>query len=130
MLNSIAVTLRDLGRHHEARLVLEEALDVHRAAGQPRLEAHGLAVLGDVLVAMGDASEARQCYTKSLEIRRAIGDRPGEGWMLHHLSRAQLGLGLVEEGRRLGGEAAVIAQEIGDTDLKAALQQLQHRSAV
>jgi tetratricopeptide (TPR) repeat protein/class 3 adenylate cyclase len=130
MLNSIAVTLRDLGRHSEARLRLDQALEVHRAAGQSRLEAHALAVLGDVLVAMGDASEARQCYTRSLEIRRATGDRPGEGWMLHHLSQAQLGLGLVEEGRRLGGEAAIIAEEIGDADLKTALQQLQHRSAV
>jgi tetratricopeptide (TPR) repeat protein/class 3 adenylate cyclase len=130
MLNSIGVTLRDLGRHSEARQRLEDALTIHRTSGQARLEGHALAVLGDVCMAGGDVNEAQRCYASSLEIRRATGDRAGEGWMLHHLARAQLGLGLMEEGRRLGGEASSIAAAIGDTELSAACQRLQHRSAI
>lgn len=130
MLNCIGVTLRDLGRRDEARRRLEDAIGVHRAAGQSRFEGHALAVLGDVVAAMGDFSGAQRCYEGSLEIRRSTGDRTGEGWMLHHVARTQLSRGLVEEGRRLAGNASGIADAVGDPELKKACEQLRHMTAL
>jgi tetratricopeptide (TPR) repeat protein len=129
MRNSIGVTLKALGRRDEARTALEKAVAHQRAAGQPLLEGHALAALGEIHHEVGDTGRALECYEASLRLRRQVRDRRGEGWMLHHLARAHLDRGLPGQAREQIEDATRIADEIGDAELGTALERLRHGSA-
>jgi tetratricopeptide (TPR) repeat protein/class 3 adenylate cyclase len=119
-LNSLAVTLRALGRGDEARERLEEALALHRANGQRRLEGHATAVLGDLCHDIGDGEGAVAYYTRSLTTRHEIGDRRGAGWMLHHLARAHHLCGSTVEVAACLAAAEEVAGDIQDEELSEA----------
>jgi tetratricopeptide (TPR) repeat protein len=124
MLNSIAVTLRSLGRRVQAQARLEEAITNHREHAHFRLEGHALAVLGDLHHDVGDSEHALDCYERSLGLRRRIGDLEGGGWMLQRLARTELARGLAERARTYAAEAERVATECGSNDLLLACEQL------
>jgi tetratricopeptide (TPR) repeat protein len=124
MLNSIGATLRRLDRPVEAERRLREGLQLHERSGQKQLEAHALALIGDLLVDRDDVDRAIGQYSRSLEIRRAIGDRRGEGWMLHSVARCELARGEPYRVREHLIAATRLADECGDAELAGACKQL------
>jgi tetratricopeptide (TPR) repeat protein len=124
MLNSVAVTLKAMGRHEDARDRLEESLAVHRRAGNRLLEGHAFAALGDIALERGEADRALWLYTESRGLREEIGDRPGEGWMHNRIARAHLSLGAPQVASQHADLARQIAVELGDRELLLACEQL------
>ncbi len=117
MMNSIGLTLFRLKRHREAEDQMLEAIDAHRGRGHAQLEAHALAVLGDICVDEGRHEEAIEAYAGSLQLRWDLDDRPGEGWMLHHLARVHAARGEDDRAREYLDQALVVALETGDARL-------------
>jgi predicted ATPase/class 3 adenylate cyclase len=126
MLNSIALTLKELGRVAEAQSRFEQAIALHRKSGQRQLEGHALAALGDISADRGEREGAVEYYDRSLEIRRSIGDRRGEGWMLYNLVRYDGAERRVDE--RLV-RALQIAETCEDHALATACDELRRASA-
>jgi tetratricopeptide (TPR) repeat protein len=120
LLNSIAATLKSLGRPGEARERLEQALKLHRESGEQLLEGHALALLGDIHKTEGRLQEARDSYRCSLEIRRAIGDRKGEAWMLLAIAETTAALGAPGEVPEHVHRASEIAAELKSAELSEA----------
>ena len=87
ILNSVGATLLKLRRHDEARTALEEGIRANARSGERLLEAHGHALLGDVLVAAGRPRDAGLAYERALALRLALGDRRGEELIRERLSR-------------------------------------------
>jgi tetratricopeptide (TPR) repeat protein len=121
MLNSVGITLKQLGRPAEAESRLEEAVALHRETGQRQLEGHALAALGDISDERGDRHRAVEYYERSLEIRRGIGDDRGEAWMLCNLARTG---GTALQDRERVERATRLAQGCGDPELTAACEAL------
>jgi tetratricopeptide (TPR) repeat protein/class 3 adenylate cyclase len=124
MLNSMGATLKLLDRSTEAEQRLREGLRLHERSGQKQLEAHALALIGDLLVARDDIDHAFEQYSRSLEIRRSIGDRRGEGWMLHSVARCELARGEPYRVREHLIAATRLADQCGDAELAAVCTQL------
>jgi tetratricopeptide (TPR) repeat protein len=120
ILNSLGVTLTRLHRPEEARTALEESVGLTRESGQPLLEAHALAALGQVYQMIGRLDRAVQYFEQSREIRQTLGDRTGEGWMLHRIAEARAALEEPDAARDAAAAAARIAAKSGDVDLIAA----------
>ena len=119
MSNSIGACLLKIGRLDEARTTLDAAVRTHAAGGEPLLEGHALALLGDVAVAQADIPRAASCYERSLAVRRRIDDRRGAAWMHLSLARALAPL----DASRADAEAAhalALAEDLGDADILAA----------
>ena len=75
ILNSLGVTLTELGRPEEARTALEESVAVSRRTGERLLEAHALAALGQV-----SRSSSRSNGPRATSSSRAIsGTRSATG---------------------------------------------------
>jgi tetratricopeptide (TPR) repeat protein len=89
MLNSIGVTLHRLSRHDEARAVLDESIALNREIGEGLLEAHALAVLGDVWRACGRPDLAASCFEQSLALRVTLVDLDGERAMRARLAETR-----------------------------------------
>lgn len=124
--NSLGVTLRKLGRRDEARLRLEEALEMHRLRGASLLEGHALAALAELDLEADDVEAARRRFRSSLDIRRELGDRRGEGWMLHGLARAAIADGeYPERTDDLLTRAEEIGRALPDRDLVEEVRSLQ-----
>ena len=70
ILDSIGQTLIAQHRPAEAAVALHEALDIHRAVRNRRIEASDLHYLGVAAMALGDHPAARQYFTDALTIRR------------------------------------------------------------
>lgn len=132
MQNSIASTLHALGRNADAEETVRRALAAHQPGGRTQLEAHALALLGDLCAERDDHAAATAHYARSLQLRRVISDRRGEGWMLHHLAHARMA-DAASSDTQVSADAArrdllaadAIARECGDAELVAACQQLQ-----
>jgi len=73
ILNSLGVTLSRLGRHEEARCVLEESVALNEATGQRLLRAHALAALADACAATGRRADACRYYEGARAIRSDLG---------------------------------------------------------
>jgi tetratricopeptide (TPR) repeat protein len=119
MINSIGACLLKLERWDEARHALEAGVRAHAAAGEPLLEGHALALLGDVAMAQADAVRAVDCYEQSLAVRRRIDDRRGAAWMHVSLARALA----PRDAARADAEATralALAEDLGDADILAA----------
>jgi tetratricopeptide (TPR) repeat protein len=125
MLNSVGITLEQLGQTAEARSRLEEAVALHRETGQRQLEGHALAALGDISEELGETLAAVDYYERSLAIRRDIGDHRGEGWMLYNLARSG---GAGRHDRERVTHASQIAEGCGDQELATACEALRHAS--
>ena len=124
MLNSVAVTLKAMGRHEDARTRLEESLAVHRRAGNRLLEGHAFATLGDIALEQGEADRALWLFTESLGLREEVGDRLGEGWMHNRIAKAHIALGAPHSALQHADTARQIAHELGDRELPLACAQL------
>jgi serine/threonine protein kinase/tetratricopeptide (TPR) repeat protein len=124
MLNSVAVTLKAMGRHEAARARLEESLAVHRRAGNRLLEGHAFATLGDIALEQDEADRALWLFTESLALREEVGDRPGEGWMHSRIAKAHIALGAPHSALQHADTARQIAHELGDRELLLACEQL------
>jgi tetratricopeptide (TPR) repeat protein len=125
MLNSVAITLKQLGQLAEAQNRFIEAVALHRKTGQLQLEAHALAALGDISTELGDAEGAAEHYKRSLEIRRQTGDHRGEGWMLYNLARGGGAGGTAAEMVLRASELAAVCS---DQELITACEQLRSTS--
>ncbi len=119
MLNSVAATLRRLGRVDEAVDLLKGALTSHLRNGEQMLAGHALASLGDCYLDGREFDGAESCFQQSLRIRRELGDRRGEGWMLHRLASAYRKRGDKEAAAAMFSKAADLGEEhsIGDLSL-------------
>jgi len=124
VLNSMAVTLKDMGDAPVALTRAEEALRVNRATGQQVLEGHTLAILGDLYFDVDSLDEALKHYEASLDLRREIADGRGEGWMLHHLSRLYAAKGMNDLAGSFASEAAALADHHEDAELRNACAEL------
>ena len=124
MMNSIAITLGMLGRRADARERLEEALAHHRDTGQPHLEGHALAALGDWYWESHDVERAAEWYERSLQTRQSIGDERGEGWMLQRLARARAAAGDHECARTMLTRAQDLSSQCSDEELMHACAEL------
>ena len=130
ILNSVGATLKALNRLHDARERLREALIVHRRAEQPQLEGHALALLGEISLELDEWSDAISSLEASLAIRRRLGDVRGEGWMLHLLARAHLARDRPDRARESVVSAERAGVACGDSELRAACQQLRRSSGL
>jgi pimeloyl-ACP methyl ester carboxylesterase/tetratricopeptide (TPR) repeat protein/class 3 adenylate cyclase len=124
ILNSLGVTLRDMGQTVDAVANLREALEVNRMTGERLLEAHSLAVLGELEHENREYEAAVEHLEASLAIRRDLGDRSGMGWMLYRMARANSELGSVTAARGLAASATEIAEELADRELGKACRAL------
>src|SRR5690606_9395131 len=120
MLNSIAVTLKAMGRVDEARGRLAESIALHRRSGGHLLEGHARAALGDIELEVGAAGRALEQFTTSLVLREEARDRAGEAWMHLRIAAAQRALGADGAAAPHVLAARRIAQELGDAELSAA----------
>jgi len=105
--------------------VLGDAMRVSEHTGERQLQAHALAMLGDVYLATNRTGEALASFTASLRIRLSLDDRTGEGWMRERLARVQRALGDHDALRAEALAGLTIADELQDEALKTALRQLQ-----
>jgi tetratricopeptide (TPR) repeat protein len=124
MQNSIGLTLHKLGRDDDALRRLQNALETHRAAGHPQLEAHALAVIGDIEAGQGHFESALESYAASLQLRWDENDRLGEGWMLHHMAAVHAARGEDERAGEYLRQALVIAAELGSERLLGACDEV------
>ena len=99
-------------------------VEVNRMTGERLLEAHSLAVLGELEHENGEYEAAIEHLEASLEIRRELADRPGVGWMLYRMARANSALGSTTAARGLAASAAQIAEELADRELGDACRAL------
>ena len=92
--------------------------------GERLLEAHSLAVLGELEHESGEYEAAVEHLEASLAIRRDLDDRPGMGWLLYRMARAKSALGSVTAARGLAASAVEIAEELADRELGEACRAL------
>jgi predicted ATPase len=118
VLNSIGVVLRDSQGFDGALEPLHQALEINRRTGQRQLEAHSLAILGDVYSALGKAKQALVQYEASLGIRRELNDQGGEGWMLLRIAQVEASRAQWDQALDYAGQARTLADEIGDAQLR------------
>ena len=111
------MTLTRLDRRDEARTTLEASAVLTRETGQPQLEAHALAALGQLCRIEARPERAVEYFERSLALRRTVGDRIGEGWMLHRLAEARTTLGEPDSAREAATAAARVAAESQDATL-------------
>jgi tetratricopeptide (TPR) repeat protein len=130
MLNSIASCLRSLHRHEDALDVLHDALAVHRQAGNRKMEAHALSLLGDALLETERTDAALKAYADSLQLRWDLDDRHGEGWMLQRMARAYTAQGDAERAASYGKQAHAVARELDDPALEEACRALTGQPSV
>jgi DNA-binding SARP family transcriptional activator/predicted ATPase/Tfp pilus assembly protein PilF len=100
--------------HQAARVRLERALDLARAAGPQGLEAHIRRDLGILSWGQGDYPAARAQFESALALFRRLGDRSGESNALRSLGIVSGDQGDLSAARGFFEEALAIAREIGD----------------
>ncbi|MEO7118103.1 MAG: adenylate/guanylate cyclase domain-containing protein [Candidatus Limnocylindrales bacterium] len=115
---SHASTLVGLGRHAEARRVIEERL-ARMARGSPTGSgAYLKARLGWVLWRSDDPGAARPLLMEALAEARATGDRPAEAWAIHDFGIVESMLGDLVGGAVLVRESLTSALAVGDFALQ------------
>ena len=107
---NMGVASQHLGRPEEARLHLENAVQLADSTGQPRSKAYALTSLADVKIMVGKPEEAKEHCFRALEILTELGDRIG-------ISAAYANLGIAE--RVLGNLAS------GEEYFKESIQALE-----
>jgi serine/threonine protein kinase/tetratricopeptide (TPR) repeat protein len=102
------------GRLEEARALIEQALDLHRAADGRRGEGRALSCLANVCLIQGRSEEARELYEQALPIHRAVGDQKTEGSTLANLATVYSHQGCWEEARVLFEQSLTIDRVLDD----------------
>ena len=74
VLNSLGACLTKLGRHDEARTVLEESLALSRRIGVRQIEAHALAALGRMSLSAREPGRAIEYFGKAASVAADAGD--------------------------------------------------------
>ena len=125
MLNSIGVSLKNMGEMEQAVDILTLAVEMNRQTNERLLEGHGLSILGQVFFEMGNLPRAIEVFRSSLGIRKEIGDRKGEGWMAYQLGVAYAAQKADIEASECFAEARRIAEECGEAELLRACENFQ-----
>ncbi|HVG97222.1 MAG TPA: DUF4062 domain-containing protein, partial [Chloroflexota bacterium] len=97
-----------------ARARLEDGLAVFRRAGERRLVARALTVLGLVLTSQDQAAAAVSHLGESLGIAREVGDRAWEAFTLRSLGDATFVAGDAAAARALFGQSLRLYEALGD----------------
>lgn len=114
VLRSLGSAYAAAGRHAEARLHYDAALDIYRRAHDPRAEAVVLGWLGIVQHQQGQVEEARTQSEVALALLRHAGDRCSEAMVLANLGGFHLDVGRMEEARSQLEAALPILREVGN----------------
>jgi tetratricopeptide (TPR) repeat protein len=102
------------GNYEEARAAFEEAMEIHREAGDHYGEAHSLYSLGSMALVEGDYRYARPLLEQSFAMMKELGDRQGEAVCLSSLGGIAEEQGDLEEAQRFLEESLSICRELGD----------------
>ncbi len=113
-LSVLGLILLHTGRLLEAAPAFTEALEIHRALGQRRLEAATLNNMGWVAVGLGRYEEALLHYKRSLKLAQDLGDRLGVGIRLANLGQTCTELGDWERGQKYLDKAILLQESLGD----------------
>ena len=119
-LNSIAATLRSMGRHADARASLARALEHNERTARAELLGHTLGMLGTAEMEAGAPARAIPYLERSLAIRVEHGDTRGEGWMCYELSRAAAAGAMPDRARAMLDTSTRAAKACGDAELSDA----------
>ena len=113
-LENLGAVYRETAEPSQAQLYYEEALEIHRAAG----DASGIASchnhLGSLFHRMGRFKDAATRYELALESRRDLGDRHGTASSANNLAGSLLMLGRLKEASELFDEARQLAEELNE----------------
>jgi tetratricopeptide (TPR) repeat protein len=102
------------GRLEAAQHLCEQALAIHREAGDRRREGNVLGNLGILHLHQRRPEKSRQILEQALAIFREVDNRRAEGSMLSNLGAVCMELGLPVEARRLYEQALAIHREVGN----------------
>jgi tetratricopeptide (TPR) repeat protein len=105
-----------LGNYAEAKQLLQQAVALFKATGDPRSIAMALSYLSPVAHTLGHSAEAKQLLYESLTLSRNIGDRWSTILSLNHLGVVtyQVDAASWPEAKRLHEESLAISKELGD----------------
>lgn len=106
--------LADQGRRDEAQPLLERALAIAPATGDPLAHGHALAALTLAHWKGGDLRAAMDAGVEALTVFRRLGHRPTEGTVSYRLAAVARGLGRPRAARRYASQA-IDAGEAGST---------------
>ena len=120
ILSSLATVASDMGDPHEARRTFDQALDLHRAAGDRRAEARSLITLAVVEWESGHLDRAIDLTRESLAIALDTGDRTIECHAQANLAGFMLDRGMLDASEQLLAGASRLAVAIGDRCREAA----------
>lgn len=112
--------LADQGRRDEARPLLERALAIGVASGDPLARGHALAALNLAHWKGGDLRAAAETGETALGLFRELGHRPTEGTVSYRLGAVARGLGRPRAARRYAAHA-IAAGEASSTRTTVAL---------
>ena len=110
---NIAFDYAQLGEYEKALDEYSLALSLFRTATSPYGQAHALAGIADVHIALKDDEKAEGYLKQSLAIRRAIPDRQGEAVLLTRLGGIAIRRSQADEALRLYRQALAIDQVAG-----------------
>jgi predicted ATPase/class 3 adenylate cyclase len=111
---TLAQALRRAGRMEDARLRLDEALGLARAARDERREGRLLVALGNHFREQAQAAQAHACFAGGLAIARRVGDRATEGRARSSVGLLRRAEGQTQEAREHFAAALAIARELGN----------------
>jgi len=103
------------GNTPAGRRMLEEAVDLARAAGDKRRAAGALSVLGELSRADGELKRAAVLYNEALALQRGIGNRAGLAASLEGLGGVAAAAGRADAAARLLGAGRAICGAGGGT---------------
>jgi len=116
-LNNLSFVNLRQGNYDRAQDLVNQALDLARAAQLRPLEAESLNILGSIYFYLAEYAQSNEYYTQALRIRRELGDRFGESMTL-----GNLGLGAYEQNDLKAAKAYyeqsldIVRQEIGSRE--------------
>jgi len=125
MLNSIGVTLKNLGKKEQAKAALKQAVEWNRNTSQRLLEGHSWSALGDISFESGEYKDALEYFNASFQIRKDIADRKGEAWMLYQLARVYAAQKNESSASQCLAEALQIGRECEENDLLRACKEFE-----
>jgi tetratricopeptide (TPR) repeat protein len=101
------------GKPEDARLLLEQALEVFERNGNEWWIAFVLAFLGKTALAQRQYGRAHESLSEGLAIYRRIGNRWGLGLFLGTAAQLRFELGALQEARALAEEARTLLIGVG-----------------
>jgi predicted ATPase/DNA-binding XRE family transcriptional regulator len=103
-----------LGQAAHARALLDEALPLLRAAGNPQALADALRIAGTLTQLMGDYVAGRALLDECLALAQSLGDRWTSAFVLSQLGLIAHSQGEYAEARRMLADSVDIARALGD----------------